>query len=177
MPTRRACLRAGGLLLAGLGAPSIVRALGAPAVVEIRMRAAPDGSDVWFDPIGAYVERGQTVRWIVEQDVHTSTAYHPHNDGHPLRIPESAAPWDSGFLIEPGNRFEITPTVEGVYDYYCAPHEIAGMVGRLVVGRATGPGARPPQAAVPDAARLAFPAAERILKERIVRRTGPARHS
>ena len=31
-------------------------------------------------------------------------------------------------------------TVEGVYDYFCAPHEMAGMVGRIIVGR---PGAQP----------------------------------
>ena len=28
----------------------------------------------------------------------------------------------------------MTFTVEGVYDYYCVPHEHAGMVGRIVVG-------------------------------------------
>lgn len=177
MLTRRTALRAGGLLLAGLAAPPIVRAIGAAAAVEIRMRATADGSDVWFDPVGIFVERGQTVRWIVEHDVHTTTAYHPRNDNHPLRIPEGAEPWDSGFLMDVGSRFEITPMVEGVYDYYCAPHEIAGMVGRLVVGRAVGPGTRPLQAAIPEAARRAFPAPERIVAERIVRRTGPSRHS
>jgi hypothetical protein len=30
-----------------------------------------------------------------------------------------------------------------VYDYFCIPHEHAGMVGRIVVGEATGPGAEP----------------------------------
>jgi hypothetical protein len=76
----------------------------------------------------------------------------------------------------------VTLTVEGVYDYYCLPHEQAGMVGRIVVGQPSGPGSlpfdyfhgRPGTAgwkAVPDAARKAFPAVERIMQSRVVRRS------
>src|SRR3954471_14263383 len=115
-----------------------------PAVVEVRMRSDPDGARVGFDPVGLQGAPGTTVRWAVEADVHTATAHHPANGGRPLRIPEHAAPWDSGYLAEPGETFEVTLTVEGVYDYFCAPHEAAGMVGRIVVGRPGGPGATPP---------------------------------
>ncbi len=207
MLTRRDLVAAGGLALAGLavlaraGEPAGLRAVArgrppapapragpaavaaAPArqVVEIAMRSDPLGAEVWFDPIGLYLEPGQTVRWVVMQNVHTTTAYHPANDRHSLRIPEEAAPWDSGFLVNPGDRFEVTLTVEGVYDYYCAPHETAGMVGRLVVGRPAGPGALPFDyfagrpgtegwKPVPAAARRAFPSVERILREKVVRR-------
>jgi plastocyanin len=75
------------------------------------------------------------VRWIVREKVYTTTAYHPRNDKHPLRIPQRATPWDSGFLVQPGDHFEITLTEPGVYDYYCAPHEATGMVGRIVAGK------------------------------------------
>ena len=51
-----------------------------------------------------------------------------------FRIPESALHWDSGFLMQPGNHFDVTLTVPGVYDYYCIPHEAAGMVGRITCG-------------------------------------------
>jgi plastocyanin len=118
-------------------------AVGAENVVEIRLRSDPLGTKVWFDPIGILIEPGQTVRWVNEANVHTSTAYHPANDGHALRIPEAAAPWDSGYLVEPGDRFEVTLAVPGVYDYFCAPHEMAGMVGRIIVGRPGGPGTLP----------------------------------
>ena len=37
----------------------------------------------------------------------------------------------------PGESFEVELTEPGVYDYFCIPHEHAGMVGRIVVG---GPG-------------------------------------
>ena len=59
-----------------------------------------------------------------------------------MRIPEGAAPWHSDYLL-PGERFEATLAAEGVYDYFRVPHELAGMVGRIVVGRPIGPGARP----------------------------------
>jgi plastocyanin len=176
--TRRELLEAGGLWLAGLAAPRPVRAA---APVEIHMMSDPLGTKVWFDPIGLRIEPGQTVRWIVHSNVHTTTAYHPRNDQHSLRIPERAEPWDSRFLVNPGNHFEVTLRVPGVYDYFCAPHEAAGMVGRIVVGRADGPGALPfdyfkgrPDTAewkpVPRAAQEAFPTVSAILRQRVVRK-------
>ena len=137
------------------------------------MRSDPEGARVGFDPIGVRVSPGARVRWVIEANVHTTTAYHPANGGRPLRIPQGAAPWDSGYLVEPGEAFEITLTVEGVYDYFCAPHEAAGMVGRIVVGRPAGPGVRPPGDGVPPLARRAFPSVERIMDEEIVHLRGP----
>ncbi|HJR51824.1 MAG TPA: hypothetical protein VJ794_12000, partial [Gemmatimonadales bacterium] len=98
MVTRRGFLGAGGLALAGLAAPAVLRAARGP---EIQMRASPRGEEVWFDPIGLWVAPGQTVRWVLHHDVHTTTAYHPSNANHSLRIPEGARPWDSGFLVKP----------------------------------------------------------------------------
>jgi plastocyanin len=179
---RRAALRAGGRLLAALAAPAAVRPAWAGGVVEIRLRSDALGTHVSFDPIGVLIEPGQTVRWVNEANVHTSTAYHPANDGHSLRIPEAAEPWDSGYLVEPGEHFEVTLTVPGVYDYFCAPHEMAGMVGRIIVGRPGGAGTLPfdyfegdPAARdwrpVPQAARATFPPIEAIMSERVVRAT------
>ncbi len=148
------------------------------------MRSDPLGSRVWFDPVGLYVEPGTTVRWIVRDNVHTTTAYHPRNDNHSLRIPKHALPWDSGFLVHPGDHFDVTLTEPGVYDYYCMPHEAAGMVGRIVVGEPGGPGAlafdywvgRPGTEtwrSVPEAARKAFPGVARIQAERRVHPDAP----
>lgn len=140
MLTRRIFLTVGGLALAGLAVP---RPAGARAPVEIGMMSDPLGTTVWFDPIGVRIEPGQTVRWTVHSNVHTTTAYHPKNDHHSLRIPERAEPWDSRFLVNPGSHFEVTLSVPGVYDYFCMPHEAAGMVGRIVVGHPDGPGTLP----------------------------------
>jgi plastocyanin len=180
MDTRRDFLTAGGLAFASLALPKVLRAA---APVEIQMRSSPRGEEVWFDPIGQRIEPGQTVRWVMASpgNPHTTTAYHPRNANHSLRIPEAAAPWDSGFLVKPGDTFEVTLSVEGVYDYFCLPHEAAGMVGRIIVGGPGGPGALPfdyftGRAAapawlpVPEAARAAFPSVAAILAGGAVRR-------
>jgi plastocyanin len=162
MVTRRAFLTAGGLALAGLGRSRVVRAA---APVEVHMRATARGEAVWFDPIGLWVA-------------------HPKNDQHSLRIPEAAEPWDSGFLMKTGTSFDVTFTIEGVYDYYCLPHEAAGMVGRIIVGQPSGPGALPfdyfrnrPGTAgwkpVPEPAKRAFPRMEDIMRARVVRLPAP----
>ena len=181
MVTRRSFLTAGGLALAGFGAPREGRT--APPA-EVHMRATARGEAVWFDPIGLWIAPGQTVRWVLHHDVHTTTAYHPNNDQHSLRIPEAAEPWDSGFLMNAGAHFDMTFTIEGVYDYYCLPHEAAGMVGRIIVGQPSGPGAlsfdyfknrsgaegwKP----VPEPAQRAFPRIEDIMRARVVRLTAP----
>jgi plastocyanin len=177
-PTRREFVRVGALTLVGFGfVPASVAQASAREVIEMRSNAL--GSLVWFDPIGLYVEPGTTVRWVTRENVHTTTAYHPRNDHHALRIPDRAAPWDSGFLVQPGAHFDVTLSVAGVYDYYCMPHEAAGMVGRIVVGRPLGPGSEPfdywvgrPGTEgwrhVPDAAREALPSVTRIIAERRV---------
>src|SRR5574338_232487 len=92
MLTRRALLEAGGFWLAGLTLPGPT---GAAAPVDIRMMSDTLGTAVWFDPIGVRIEPGQTVRFIVHANVHTTAAYHPRHDHHSLRIPEGAEPWDS----------------------------------------------------------------------------------
>ena len=192
MLTRRKFLYRSGALLAGsLALPAFRRAFGAPGaappkhadkksgIVTIKMQSDSAGARVSFDPIGIHVEPGQTIRWQVVQNVHTATAYHPKNDHHSLRIPEAAIPWNSGFLVNPGDHFEVTLTVEGVYDYFCMPHEMVGMVGRIIVGRPAGPGALPfdyfrgkpgtaAWKAVPDAAQRMFPSIERIMREKVV---------
>ena len=178
--SRRAVVKAGGTVLAGLLLPAAATRAAAPRRVDIHMRSDAIGARVWFDPVGLWVPPGTTVRWVLDANVHTTTAYHPANDHHPLRIPNRARPWDSGPLVNPGTWFSVTLTVEGIYDYYCTPHEIAGMVGRLVVGRPRGPGARRfdyfrgeagtrQWTHVPEAARAAFPSIDAIMKERVVR--------
>jgi plastocyanin len=59
-----------------------------------------------------------------------------------MRIPKTARPW-SVDVLQPGETFEVALTVPGVYDYFCAPHEAAATVGRLMVGQPTEPGSQP----------------------------------
>ena len=65
----------------------------------------------------------------------------------------------------------VTLTAQGIYDYFCVPHEHAGMVGRLIVGD---PSADPwiddPGAAgdLPQAALAAFPSVAAIMDRGVV---------
>src|SRR5205085_2886326 len=79
----------------------------------------------------------------VEEPHYHIVLWHLANDSHSLRIPTSAQPWASDYLVDPGDRFEVVLTVPGVYDYFCTPHEMAGMVGRIIVGQPSGPGTLP----------------------------------
>ncbi|MGO4839157.1 plastocyanin/azurin family copper-binding protein, partial [Rhizobiaceae sp. 2RAB30] len=66
----------------------------------------------------------------------------------------------------------VTLTEKGVYDYYCIPHEHAGMVGRIVVGEpvpGNWMGSSDADGDVPEAALRAFPAVEDIMRQEIVR--------
>lgn len=130
---RRQFVRMGGGLVTALHVQTASAA--ESAVIDITMGGRNDGSDVWFEPVGILVRPGRTIRWTNRDpgNTHTATAYHPANDGRPLRIPRAAMPWDSGYLL-PGESFSVILTSEGVYDYFCFPHEKAGMVGRIIVG-------------------------------------------
>ncbi len=170
---RRDVLGLGGGLVAAVSLSR--RDVRAEEVVEIRMKERADGSQVWFDPIGVLIEPGQMVRWINcnPSNSHTTTAYHPANFGKPLRIPEAAKSWDSDYLL-PEESFSNTFTEQGVYDYFCVPHEHAGMVGRIIVGEPEAHGGWMELLAatrgVPDEALRAFPMVEEIMAKRIVRR-------
>ncbi|MET3594706.1 plastocyanin [Mesorhizobium shonense] len=172
MLTRRQVLGGGGGLVAALSLSSQVA--WADDVVEIRMQGRDDGSQVWFDPIGILIKPGQTVRWtnLNSGNSHTTTAYSPANSDRPRRIPKTARPWDSGYLL-PNESFSVTLTEQGTYDYYCVPHEHAGMVGRIIVGA---PEAHDWSEMVgadgdlPEAALRAFPNVEDIMTQGIIRR-------
>lgn len=176
MLNRRTLLGVGGELLAGALLTCTSTTAAFAQVFEIHMKSDPMGGIVGFDPIGVMLQPGQIVRWICDANVHTTTAYSPKNDNHSLRIPEDAPPWASDFLL-PGQTFEVKLTVEGVYDYFCMPHEAAGMVGRLVVGKPGGPGTLPfdyfmaqgkSWKPVPPAAQKAFPGIDEIVRRKVV---------
>lgn len=168
MGRRRMVRQAGSLLL--LAAAGFRAKARAGEAIDIELAGTPNGAEVWFRPRGLLVPLGQTVRWINRDlgNVHTSTAYHPDNGNKPLRIPDTAKPWNSGYLL-PGKAFSYTFDVPGVYDYFCIPHEHAGMVARIIVQAPEADAAalrRATDASLPQAAREAFIGITQIMKER-----------
>lgn len=136
-----------------------------PRVIGLRT----DGGNFRFDPVGLVIEPGSSVVWLNMGDFHSATAFHPDNaalvgGNLPLRIPEGAESWHSGMLgLTDGTDFSHTFTVEGVYDYFCQPHYMFGMVGRIVVGRPLdGPGTTPMDG-LPDRVASMFPALETVI--------------
>jgi plastocyanin len=147
--TRRDAIRAtagaAGLALAGCvsgfggeseSPPENAGEIGVPApefTVKTTSRPFPE-----FNPQVVHVEPGATVEWVVETGRHDVTGY--HDDSHPPhRTPETASPWGSDLLTGPGSTYECTFETAGVYDYVdtqqvCVSHEVAGNVGRVVVG-------------------------------------------
>ncbi|WP_137285693.1 cupredoxin domain-containing protein [Halorussus salinisoli] len=86
----------------------------------------------FFDPIGLHVNSGDIVQFTFNTPDHTVTAYH-EAIGFQQRVPAEAPPFSSPIVTQGGAwlyRFDH----EGVYDLYCGPHHILGMVMRVVVG-------------------------------------------
>ncbi|MFA9517319.1 plastocyanin/azurin family copper-binding protein [Halopenitus sp. H-Gu1] len=109
-----------------------------------------------FTPHAVWIEPGGTVTWTTESGHHDAVAYHPDNNDKPLRMPEEAAPWSTDFLAEEGATDSHTFEIEGVYDYYCTPHEHVGMVGTVIVGEPDPhdqPALEEPQSSLPDGAK------------------------
>jgi plastocyanin len=163
----------------GFAAGLMVRTVAgrAETAVEVTMRGNADGSRVGFYPLGLHVAPGTVIRWLNADagNAHTATAYHPAVMDRPLRIPDGAEPWDSDYLL-PEDSFSVTLIAPGVYDYYCVPHEHAGMVGRIVVGDPPagwrGYDDRPGNGApLPEVALNRFPAVEEIMRLGTVTKT------
>lgn len=115
-----ACAAAAGLLVAGCGAGRDH---------EIVMRGQSK-----FEPARLTVKIGSTVTWRNASTIAHTVTTDPAKVRRPtnVRLPDGVAPWDSGPVTGGGSwsrRFDIA----GEYRYCCVPHELAGMVGTLIV--------------------------------------------
>jgi plastocyanin len=134
--TRRAVLRAasgaallaGGGLLAGCGDPGTARNDHDEITVAMT-------DDMRFDPDPVTVRSGTTIRFenTSARLVHTATC-DPALAGDPANValPGGADAWSSG-NVAPEASWAVTLDVPGEYRYVCLPHELAGMIGTIVV--------------------------------------------
>lgn len=105
---------------------------------EVQMLAAPPAGKsqppfLVFDPVGLHVESGDIVQFTAMTPDHTVTAYHPGIGFDHGRVPEDSQPFSSP-VLGPGAAWLYRFETEGVYDMYCGPHHLMGMVMRTVVG-------------------------------------------
>ncbi|MFB6079439.1 MAG: plastocyanin/azurin family copper-binding protein [Haloferacaceae archaeon] len=90
-----------------------------------------------YEPAGHHVRPGDVVLFSAETPDHGATVFHERH-GRQNRVPEGAPPITAPVIPVGGYwlcRFED----EGVYDLYCPPHQVFGMVLRIVVSDGTGP--------------------------------------
>jgi len=118
--------------------------LSAQDVAKVRVVLSYPMGMWYFEPLGLYVEKGETVEFLATRWGPTVTAFHPSNGNQELRIPEGAESFDSG-LMSQGDTFRWTFDVEGTYDYFSTNHVGLGVVGRIIVGQPGGPGEKPPR--------------------------------
>lgn len=85
-----------------------------------------------FEPVGLHVSSGDIVQFTFDTPDHTVTAYHEAL-GFGTRVPEEAPPFSSP-VVTVGGAWLYRFDEEGVYDLYCGPHHVLGMVMRIVVG-------------------------------------------
>jgi plastocyanin len=86
----------------------------------------------YFDPMGLHIDVGDIVRFDFVSPDHNVMPYHLQH-GRQQRVPDGEEPFSSP-VIAPGGFWLYEFACEGTYDLYCAPHQIFGMVMRLVVG-------------------------------------------
>lgn len=87
-----------------------------------------------FLPKQVTVKVGNTVEWRNTSSVaHTVTADPKKaRDAKNVSLPKGARTFDSGNM-DPGDTFTHTFSMAGTYKYFCIPHEVAGMIGEVIV--------------------------------------------
>lgn len=89
---------------------------GGSSTVEVHMT-----SSLTFSPAEVTIEPGTTVRWVNDANIfHTITP-----DGH--------TEWSRATVNSSGQTFSVTFNNEGVFPYYCEPHQSQGMTGTVTV--------------------------------------------
>jgi halocyanin-like protein len=90
------------------------------ATVEVGVEA--NGGNLGFGPPAVHVDNGATVvwRWTGEGGAHN--------------VVDEGGAFESELTAEGGFSFEHTFDEDGVYNYFCQPHQSLGMKGSVVVG-------------------------------------------
>lgn len=111
--------------------------------VQLLIRPRDDAPipEFYFEPTGLAIDVGDTVRFDLATPHHNVNAYHPAF-GYTQRVPDSVPAYSSP-ILSVDEYWLYTFETEGVHNIMCAPHELFGMVGSIVVGSPAGPAANP----------------------------------
>jgi len=92
--------------------------------VTVQVGTDANGGAYGFGPAAVHVDNGTTVKfeWTGEGGTHNV-------------VSDGDGPLDSGSAVDTsGVEYEYTFEEDGIYKYYCVPHEALGMKGAIVVG-------------------------------------------
>ncbi|WP_132061312.1 plastocyanin/azurin family copper-binding protein [Halorussus amylolyticus] len=143
--TRRGFLRTATGAAAAAGAAGTAAAQDGGGTEEVTV--GPGGS-LAYDPDSLEITPGTTVVWVWDSDNHN--------------VVPSEAPDDSSFegteggddeTYDTGHEYEHTFETEGDYEYYCTPHETAGMTATITVSADAGGGGESAGPAIPSSAK------------------------
>lgn len=87
-----------------------------------------------FSPVGLCIEPGDIVQFTATTPDHTISSYH-NAMGFQQRVPDGTPPFSSP-VLSAGGAWLYQFINPGLYDYYCGPHHVLGMAGRIFVGDA-----------------------------------------
>jgi plastocyanin len=87
-----------------------------------------------FEPGTITIRVGDTVEWQNGSSVMHTATFDPDRaaDASNVVLPEGAEPFDSG-SVNAGESWSHTFETAGTYQYICRPHELAGMIGEVVI--------------------------------------------
>lgn len=151
------------------GAAAAVSATSPVAAQDGEIHTVDMTDDLIFDPDEISISPGDTIVWENVGSIgHSVTAYEDD-------IPEEAEYFASGGFdaeddarsaytpgepdsgdIPGGESYEHTFEVEGTYEYFCIPHESAGMLGTVNVGGDAGDGSEDGGGAAPQVSERAL---------------------
>ena len=109
------------LLLAAL----LIGSVSVASAADHRVRV----SDFRFTPRNVNAVGGDTITWVWQNGMHTTTS---------VNIPPGAMPWDAP-IDSTHTQFRIRLTVAGTYSYHCNFHFAQGMTGTIVVSAPPSP--------------------------------------
>ena len=112
---------------AGISAATLALTLSANAAT---VKLGTDSGGLAFDPSTVTIKAGESVEWV-------NNAGFPHNivfdeDAIPGGVNAEALSHED-YLNAPGEKVSTKFTEAGTYEYYCEPHQGAGMQGKVVV--------------------------------------------
>lgn len=103
---------------------SFFMAVSPAAADTVTVKMGADSGMLAFEPSTVTIKAGDTVKWV-------NNKLPPHNVMFKDKALSNKS--HSDLLYSPGETYEVTFDTPGTYEYFCSPHQGAGMTGKIIV--------------------------------------------